>query len=265
MELIYNNLIRDTFYSFLPRGNINLNNDDNIESNYAICMTPRVGSTALCDALAHTRLLGAPDEFFNMRGPMQMYIDRYKPKTFAEYISSIKRNCSLGDVFGFKTIYFDFVPLNDNLILGSYLKNLKYIFLSRKDIVKQAISFALATKRNFWHITCDIDRVKLQHIEYDDDLIVNSINFIMAQNRQWERFYLKKNINPLRIVYEDIQKDMLQCVQKCGDFINGVHPENILVSFVKLAQDDNLDWENRFYDAHRNFSLETITNMLIDH
>jgi len=113
--------------------------------NYVICFTERSGSSMLCSILKQTNLLGMPNEYFNPRGPMQLYLKTFPATTLEEYFELLRRTQTTPNgIFGLKSCSVDFKPLIEMGGVGKLLNPVQFIYLTRRDIILQAISGYLA-------------------------------------------------------------------------------------------------------------------------
>jgi LPS sulfotransferase NodH len=178
-------------------------------SAYLVCFGERSGSTMLCSLIGQTTALGQPDEFFNPRGPMQMYLARSHARDTAEYFAYLHNELSSADgVFGMKTTFADLAPLLDGDAFARLLDEPRYVYLTRTDIVRQAVSSALARKRSIWHAYLGRDAPPADDgLPVDVPLVTRIIARIRENRRSWEEFFGDRDLAPLRVSYEDMTAD----------------------------------------------------------
>jgi LPS sulfotransferase NodH len=83
------------------------------------------------------------------------------------------------------------------------LPNLHFVYLSRDDLLGQAISWARALQSEQYRST----QPAKQAAVYDADLIRSQLMTIVRERAQWEAFFARTGIKPLRIVYERFLED----------------------------------------------------------
>jgi len=191
--------------------------------NYVICFTERSGSSMLCSILKQTNLLGMPNEYVNPRGPMQLYLKTCPATTLEEYFELLRRNQTTPNgIFGLKSCFFDFKPLIEMGGVGKLLNPVQFIYLTRRDIILQAISGYLARKSGIWHISSQAggaENLDYSKVEYDEEQILKLIDIQIKERLEWERFFTLYSIEPLRIVYEDIVESPITCVKQILSFL----------------------------------------------
>jgi LPS sulfotransferase NodH len=178
--------------------------------HYLICSVPRSGSTLLARSLGGLGV-GAPDEFLNTVKPVDGHglVEReglsacHTDDDLRAYVDGLRARYTVGGAFGLKAHYvqlaaYPFV-LNH---LESLLPGLRYIALTRRDTLRQAVSFVRACQTIQWTST-----LPAQHAPcYDRAAIDRFLRDVAAMTRDWEEFFRARSIRPLRIVYEDFVK-----------------------------------------------------------
>ena len=118
-------------------------------------------------------------------------------------------------IFGSKMAHDHRAHLDDHLrnCLAGYnsvndvLPGHKWIFMQRKDTIAQAISLYVASSSNQWHVLSDDNDVEHQNIPYDFFSILYNLMVIGANNVNWETYFSLMNIQPHRIIFEDLVSD----------------------------------------------------------
>lgn len=230
--------------------------------NYILCITERSGSTMFCSLLQQTQSLGMPDEYLNPRGVMQYYLEQYPANNISDYFDLLRRRQSSSNlVFGMKTNYIDFEAIIKEKFIGDLFEPVKFIYLTRQDVLLQAISSYIARKSGKWHSFVDRDdkdRINSQDIPYHEEEIIQIANNLLLERARWELFFNLHSIEPLRIVYEDIIADTEKTIRDVSKFI-GVRIKNkvnLTMSHTqKLGDDRNQEWADRILENHRLLSF----------
>ncbi len=213
--------------------------------SFFICATPHNGSTLLCEALKNTGLAGWPEEFFEntkhtaiaeeLAAYYQFSHETVLPAhneaaTYTDYLTNVlKIGSSSNGVFGAKILwsYFDdFIcslrqipayaelPVRD--LLPGVFPNLNYIWITRRDKVQQAISFWQAFQRRTW----EFDDSTPRNFVFNFEIIDHLLQQILADERDWLRYFDVCGIEPFTVVYEDLVeaykntvRDVLQYLQ----------------------------------------------------
>ncbi|MFN9242353.1 MAG: Stf0 family sulfotransferase [Cyanobacteriota bacterium] len=181
-----------------------------IKSPYIIFITGRCGSTLLTTLISETRLAGSPQEFLNFDAASRLN-DSIKAQTVTAYLHHLASSKSFGGFFGFEIDWTQlrfFAPLVDfdKLFPSDTTKSL---YMTRRDIVSQAWSFATAKKTGLWHKkTSELwtDAHRQLPVLCDDD-IWSEIFLILDAEKQLEYFFQAHDIHPMRFDYEGLISD----------------------------------------------------------
>jgi LPS sulfotransferase NodH len=194
---------------------------------YIICTNPRSGSSLLCEGLRSTFMAGRPREWFN---PRWENFRRIRPGSneiddvaFAAYIDQVRlRSSTLNGISGIKLHFYQFGPLIERLLeVGGFegltpaeavnkaFPNLRYLWLTRRDKARQAISYVLAKKtRNWWQTNETVITSDTINESDFEPLTVAAIEEDLQQNdAAWQAYFAGNNIAPLTIYYEDLAAD----------------------------------------------------------
>ncbi len=186
-------------------------------TSYLICATPRSGSSLLCEALRNTGKAGRPEEFFLPRNE-PVWQGRWNTSTYAEYLAeAIKQGTTPNGVFGAKIMwgYFDdfasklpqlagFKASSNHALMTSIFPNLHYIWIRRRDKVRQAISHAKARQTNVWRLETAIATLSRNEPTFFFEQIDFMIREIEAHEAAWQHYFAESGIQPLVVVYEDL-------------------------------------------------------------
>jgi LPS sulfotransferase NodH len=165
-----------------------------------LAMTPRTGSTHLCAALAQAGRLGDPGECFSPRGGIA-YVTRGEAMGFADYMGRLA--ASPGDAFLFKTCWYDFAPLAP--FRRQLFQQLSIIYLDRRDIIAQALSFQIADETGHWHST---HAPATAEARYDLPQIRARMAALAREKRAWLGYFDAENLAPPTIWYEQLAADL---------------------------------------------------------
>lgn len=224
---------------------------------YVICFEERSGSTMLSSLLAQTGVLGAPDEFLNPGGVVQMYLNRCNAADLEQYFAYLRAAYSTANgVFGMKTTYPHFAPLLDMGLVRRLLGEVRFIHLTRSDVLRQAISSALARRRSLWHVRSVTDPrpAPVEFTSGDARLVADILSSILIERLAWERFFALHGAAPLRLTYEELVASPQREVARVLDFlgIEGAGTELPSVSETeRLADEVNDLWVEKIRAGHQ--------------
>ncbi|KJV05511.1 Stf0 family sulfotransferase [Methylocucumis oryzae] len=226
------------FLSIFNDATPNLNRLDELSAfeeprkKFILAMTPRSGSTYLCDRMKATKRLGQPEELLGQLS-LKKYLRQIPARNADEYLKNamrIKRTAN--NVASLKTSWFQFEKYLEAMQERGYLNEFKYIYLTRRDLIAQAISLYRATASAVFHTDKQqkSENLALYHtLEYDYVAIKHWFNHIVAQEKRLASLLFSiKKIFPLCVYYEDIEEDLLTVLKRIALFVS-VHPENIVL------------------------------------
>jgi LPS sulfotransferase NodH len=214
---------------------------------YLICASHRSGSSLLKDYLADTGLAGNPQEYFN---PWHMGHAKGFPKELVydrAYVQElIKEHTTPNGVFGVKahfTQIINFVGLGR--LEDLFPTQLRYIYVQRRDDVRQAVSLARAVQTDQWGWEHPAAREPV----YNFFQILCCLREVRIQEKGWKVYFLGKGIEPFQVVYEDFVAAPEPVVLEVLRFLDIVIPEDFQVPPPRLRkQADQLseEWVTKF-------------------
>src|SRR5712692_961226 len=184
-------------------------------TSYLICATPRSGSFLLCEALKNTGLAGQPEEYF-WRNDEPFWKERWRSSSYADYVAgALSQGTTPDGVFGAKIMwgYFDdFVGKLHSIpgyedrpvaeLLSTVFPNLHYLWMTRRDKVRQAISFERAIQTNSWAMTDETPPLTGE-LHFDFARIDALVHLIEAHEAAWHHYFAENGITPFTVVYEE--------------------------------------------------------------
>ncbi|MFN7630500.1 MAG: Stf0 family sulfotransferase [Cyanobacteriota bacterium] len=215
-----------------------------IKSSYVIFITGRCGSTLLTRLIRATQLAGDPNEYFNVN-----YIKKsYSGGTLSSYLDQVVRTTSSNGSFGFEIdwIHLCFLePLLDFDIVFPPVHT-TFFYMTRRDIVAQAWSFASAKATGIWQNYAATKDVTASHSStpalYDKD-IWHEILLILEAELRFEQFFKRYRIKPTRIDYEMLmasRRDVLGLMLLkigCDPESIVAHTDQIIDQTLKIPRD----------------------------
>jgi len=189
--------------------------------------------------------VGNPGEFLNPSlineqehgGP-----DKFMKPNPRAYVEHLKQEHTTNGVFGIKVHYGDLVrwpEIYNNIT--SIFPNARYISITRRNVLRQAISAARAAQTMAW--TSHLKEQGQPRFNYY--AILKHIVVSLREVEYWDAFYAAHNIRPLRIVYEDLADDYEATMKRVLTFleISGNIPPPPL---TRQADSLTEDWVGRF-------------------
>ena len=114
---------------------------------YFICFINRSGSTLLAQVLSRTNRMGRVGEIFNPE-PIASTCHKNNFASMEAYINfQIQQTSRSSGVFGAKIGMHQLAYLAKYGYLANQFKNAKFIYVTRKDIIMQAVSLSIASQQ----------------------------------------------------------------------------------------------------------------------
>ena len=232
--------------------------EDRILDTYVICSTPRTGSTLLCELLASTGVAGNPHSYFRSQD-----IDRWASEwglqqgwRFDSYIDAVRRfTATPNGVLGLRIMWgtldevlYELRSLrndeSDLTVLEAAFGSLRYIHLSREDVVGQAISLFRAEESNYWHSTQP--GLPRRSVQYDYDEIAKRVESLEKDDRAWVEWFESLGIEPLSVSYEALDLHPRATTEEVLGYLGLEHIGEVSAPNKKLADETTEIWRDKF-------------------
>ena len=188
---------------------------------YVIFITGRCGSTLLTRLLAATGLCGNPDEFFNEECIVELARE-WGTTDFPSYFRAVVRQSVTNRRFGFEIDPYRFEQLRGLISFPDLFAPRRTVFfwMTRRDIVSQAWSFAQAKQTGLWHRFGDGSEKRLPAFDaaagegegVSDAVWWREIIVMLKGERLVENFFAAARITPYRLDYEMLVTDRQRTV-----------------------------------------------------
>jgi len=211
---------------------------------YAILTQPRSGSNLLCQYLSSTDQLGYPLEYFNGPGRRALGLPDFPDNPELQIDAILRIGTTLNGVYAVKLFASQFADVSRRIRWMDLLPALHFVYLSRDDLLGQAISWTRALQIEQYRST---QRATGDAI-YDGDLIRSRLMAIVRERSQWDAFFARTGIQPLRITYERFLEDRSGHVGRIADLV-GVENPVIDERRIDLAMQRDAvteEWRQRF-------------------
>jgi trehalose 2-sulfotransferase len=214
------------------------------QRGYAICTQPRSGSNLLCQYLSSTDQLGYPLEYFNGPGRRALGLPDFPDAPELQIEAILRIGATPNGVYAVKLFASQFATFSRRLRWMDVLPNLHFVYLCRDDLLGQAISWARAIQTAQYRSTQPAERVAV----YDADLIRSHLMTIVRERAQWEAFFARTGIKPLRIIYERFLEDRSRHVDLVADLVDVENPviDQRRIDLVIQRDAVTEEWEQRY-------------------
>jgi trehalose 2-sulfotransferase len=241
--------------------------------SYVICTSPRSGSTLLCTLLAATGVAGRPASYFygssvadwlEELGIVPDAGSSEREVLDAAFSEAMRQGRNGTGLFGLRQQQPGLDLLCEKLAVvepgemphserfARRFGTTLFIHLTRPDKLAQAVSYLKAEQSGLWHVAPDgteLERLA-PHREpaYDFDRLRACVETMTAYDRNWEAWFRREEIDPLRISYDELSADpvgtLLIVLEKLG--LDRAAADGIEPGVRKLADSTSADWMARF-------------------
>lgn len=253
--------------------------------SYIICTMPRSGSHLLGEALKNTSRAGKPDEYFicdqegrleNERGNIA---EIYGKKTLEEFRDLVlELGSTPNGVFGITIMWGYFYTILDNFrtlsryqnmaeydLVNALLCNPKYIWLVRRDKVRQAVSLSKALQTNVWSRPSGAGVKVEREPEFNFHSIEHHRKRLLEGDEGWEAYFERHHISPFKVVYEDFVE---RYEDTARDILEYLHIPTDDLSFERrqLRKQSNVlneDWVARYYSIKKSQNSRSILSRFL--
>lgn len=251
------------------------------KKSYLICFTQRSGSNLLVSGLKWPRVAGEPSEYFNEWKevtPEAPWFQDWGTRSFEDNLDCVfDYGTTSNGVFGSKVLWYNAHYLNRILEqkpqyqqlsmaerLARTFPDVRYIWVTRRDKVRQAVSLMKAKQSDAWIQSSAADAGS-RDISFNFQLIDSALRQIVREEASWADYFATAGISPLTVVYEDLVLQYEQTVRRALDYLDIPWPEAFVLPAPRMQkQADTLseDWVRRYYEAERfEHALRTATNL----
>jgi LPS sulfotransferase NodH len=204
--------------------------------HYIICTNPRSGSWLLSVGLASTGAAGNPREWFNplerQRWAALWRLENDSDLTPEAYLRLVRaKSATANGVAGLKLHHLQldslrkiaeplegFNGLTPVEAMKALFPEARYIWLRRRDKIRQAISLQLAFEtREWWSVTGArpvSDAQDSAEPMFDPHAIARCEAVLRRDDARWSRFFRANGIEPLVVHYEDLAADYVGSIRK---------------------------------------------------
>jgi len=236
MNLYYDQFSED--YD-LPRVN-------NPSKTLIIASTGRCGSHMLGHALHKTNSFGFPLEYTNP-GNVTEWKRRLRKENLNELIKEIQqRRTSTNGVFGIKIHYSHISQFKGFHCLKETFPNAYFILLTRKDVLKQAVSLSIAKQTGQW---INNQKPVNNDPQYNFKDIDHCIRKTIRENSSWKYILAANGCNFIEMDFDFVRFNLRDSIKKIATFMDvEINPETIPNQHVTKQQSStiNAEWEKKF-------------------
>ncbi|MCG9126633.1 sulfotransferase [Candidatus Poribacteria bacterium] len=231
--------------------------------SYLICATPRCGGYLLFESLENTGLAGIPGEYF---WDDKKWGEKWGATDYTDFLNKVvEKGTTPNGVFGTKLMwgYFDrFISkvrqtpqfmnseMTSNEVLNTLYPNLHFIWIMRRDKVRQAISLWKGLQTVVWWKRIGDPEPKLdKEPEYNYEAIDYLAQEIMFHEAAWQEYFSQYSITPFTVIYEDLVLKYEETAFNVMDWLGIDYPDNLKFGerrLLKQADEISEIWVERY-------------------
>ncbi len=234
-----------------------------INKSYIICSIGRSGSTLLASTFGNLGNCGNPEEYFH-ENRVQNLRENNDVSGFRNYLEEILgKGVTDNGVFGMKMHWHhmrDFLQFSrkklghegktDLEILNYFFPNPNFIYIRRENIVKQAVSTAIAQQTDIWEKPLGSNTNKqIKPRKFSPLAIYGAKQGIRQREEAWREFFRKNSLDVYEIVYENFCQSIENNTIDMIKFLKIEplpEPNQIKVSLQKQSNHINDRWEQYY-------------------
>ena len=261
-------------------------------ASFFICHTMRCGSTLLCDALSSTGVAGSAEEYFPERLPdgsplvrtgaalkdPDTWVSDWTSTPFEECLDrALRSGTTPNGVFASKVKWPNLAYLGELLEelpegsilslsehLASAFPNLRYVWVTRRDKVRQAVSLAKARQSTQWK-ELSAQPQRSHAADYNFLVVDVALRGIVQEECLWEEFFTRAGITPFTVVYEDLVRNYESTIRRLLDDLRIGLPSEYVFPAPRLRKQSDAEseeWVERYYrDVRSNRTWHAVRNL----
>jgi LPS sulfotransferase NodH len=228
---------------------------------YVLCATPRSGSTLLCSLLHSSGVAGHPESWFRIPNRPEFAADwgisapdgSFDWPTYLT--AAIRAGTSPNQVFGLRLMWNMLGELVTDLggapmatqaaLLARTFGPVQYLYLSRRDLVAQAISRHKAEVSGTWHLGFE-EALHPKLPTYDASRIAAYLAEAKADHDAWQAWFAANLITPYQLTYESLSAAPQTTALSVLAHLGLTAPKGVHATNVKMADDISAEWAARF-------------------
>ena len=238
------------------------------------------------EGLENTDIMELLGDYFRLDdGPTELEL--WGTSSYADYLARvIEQNTTSNGVFGAKLMWGYFDDFISHLrqisgrremavpdLLSTIFPNLHYIWVTRQDKVRQAVSLWKAIQTSTWRLdesalSKDQSPLPQRKLIFHFEAIDHLVQQIVAHEIAWRQYFDTYGIQPFTVVYEELTAAYEATALNILRYLHIPIPENLMFSERRMKrQADALseEWVQRYHNLKGKKIIQTnIKNNLLE-
>ncbi len=187
-----------------------------ITKTLIIASTVRSGSHMLGHALHQTGAFGFPLEYVNEKN-LQRWKQIFNTQSLGDTLSQIqKHRTSPNGVFGIKIHYSHLHQFGGFDNLKKYFVNPAFVWLTRDDMMAQAVSLSIAKQTGAW---ISQQNVENDEMHFDAKQIDNGLRRVIFENASWQYVLNASGSRFMHVNFADVKSNTASVIRQIADFM----------------------------------------------
>jgi trehalose 2-sulfotransferase len=210
----------------------------------------RSGSEWLCRLIGDTGVLGRPTEYFNS-GWMRRFIADYPEDAAGQAAIARRVGTTPNGCLATKLHAQHFDRISKHISLADLFPDMRFVRLTRRDLLRQAISLVRARQTESFHAHVS----PVRDAWFDEAGIASALAEIAKFRARWSVFFARNGIEPVLLDYEDVVRHPSWSLARIGAAANiDVPRRSIDMRDGLRIQRDAIseEWRARFLERRGN-------------
>jgi len=157
----------------------------------------------------------------------------------------------------------DSADLSTLAILSNIFPNLHYIWITRRDKVRQAVSLLKAVQTQIWEKRSGQPDCVIQEPFFNFEAIDNYLEDVIRQEAVWQQYFTDWGVIPITVVYEDFICAYETTVVDILQYLNIHVPADLNLGQQQLKKQADAvseEWVQMYHQLKRELPVDMLGN-----
>ncbi|HZP19144.1 MAG TPA: Stf0 family sulfotransferase [Bauldia sp.] len=212
----------------------------------AIAASPRSGTSMLGTVMAQTGSLGIPHEWLHVGFSWPPSVTELPNSTVEQCCRLLLANgLTPNGVGAVKLFGIYFVGIVAEIDFPRWFPNVSWVWLRRRDLLRQAVSLAFAWRSGKWTSTDGGPAT----VSYSSSLLRHCLKSLLLHDGVWRGYFAGRGVAPLPLWYEDVAdrlEDTVRAIAAHAGVPLAREPDESRLKLRRQATEENERWVERF-------------------